>query len=104
LCAAYRQTQYQLRAVAFIQHSYLNDYTGPDDISLKQKHLSKKRKRIEGKPYYDYIKRSMEAYFETLPKIDSLEKRKRQLSEQINAINTPKMQQWKLMNSPKPKM
>jgi hypothetical protein len=46
----------------------------------------------------------MEAYFETLPKIDSLEKRKRQLSEQINAINTPKMQQWKLMNSPKPKM
>ena len=104
LCTAYRQTQYQLRAVAFIQHSYLNDYTGPDDISLKQKHLSKKRKRIEGKPYYDYIKRSMEAYFETLPKIDSLEKRKRQLSEQINAINTPKMQQWKLMNSPKPKM
>ena len=104
LCAAYRQTQYQLRAVAFIQHSYLNDYTGPDDISLKQKHLSKKRKRIEGKPYYDYIKRSMDSYFETLPKIDSLEKRKRQLSEQINAINTPKMQQWKLMNSPKPKM
>jgi lysophospholipase L1-like esterase len=104
LCTAYRQTQYQLRVVAFIQHSYLNDYTGPDDISLKQKHLSKKRKRIEGKPYYDYIKRSMEAYFETLPKIDSLEKRKRQLSEQINAINTPKMQQWKLMNSPKPKM
>ena len=104
ICTAYRQTQYQLRAVAFIRHSYLNDYTGPDDISLKQKHLSKKRKRIEGKPYYDYIKRSMEAYFETLPKIDSLEKRKRQLSEQINAINTPKMQQWELMNSPKPKM
>jgi lysophospholipase L1-like esterase len=104
LCTAYRQTQYQLRAVAFIRHSYLNDYTGPDNINLKYKHLSKKLKRIEGKPYYNYIKRSIEAYFETLPKIDSLEKRKRQLSEQINAINTPKMQQWKLMNSPKPKM
>ena len=102
LCTAYRQTQYQLRAVAFIRHSYLNDYTGPDNINLKYKHLSKKRKRIEGKPYYDYIKRSMEAYFETLPKIDSLEKRKRQLSEQIHSMYTPKMQQWKLMNSPKP--
>jgi hypothetical protein len=99
LCAAYRQTQYQLRAVAFIRHSYLNDYTGPDDISLKQKHLSKKLKRIEGKPYYDYIKRSMDSYFETLPKIDSLEKRKRQLSEQIHSMYTPKMQQWKLIKS-----
>ncbi len=102
LCTAYRQTQYQLRAVAFIRHSYLNDYTGPDNINLKYKHLSKKRKRIEGKPYFDYIKRSMEAYFETLPKIDSLEKRKRQLLEQIHSMYTPKMQQWKLMNSPKP--
>ena len=101
LCTAYRQTQYQLRAVAFIRHSYLNDYTGPDNINLKYKHLSKKRKRIEGKPYYDYIKRSMEAYFETLPKIDSLEKRKRQLSEQIHSMYTPKMQQWKLIKSPR---
>jgi hypothetical protein len=99
LCAAYRQTQYQLRAIAFIRHSYLNDYTGPDDISLKHKHLAKKLKRIEGKPYYDYIKRSMQAYFETLPKIDSLEKTKRQLSEQINSTYIPKMQQWKLMKS-----
>jgi hypothetical protein len=102
LCAAYRQTQYQLRAVAFIRHSYLNDYTGPDDISLKHKHLAKKLKRIEGKPYYDYIKRSIDDYFQTLPKIDSLEKRKRQLSEQINSMFTPKGQQWKLMNSPSP--
>ena len=104
LCTAYRQTQYQLRAVAFIRHSYLNDYTGPDNINLKYKHLSKKRKRIEGKPYYDYIKRSMEAYFETLPKIDSLEKRKRQLSEQIHSMYTPKMQQWKLIKSPSPRI
>ena len=101
LCTAYRQTQYQLRAVAFIRHSYLNDYTGPDNINLKYKHLSKKLKRIEGKPYYNYIKRSMEVYFETLPKIDSLEKRKRQLSDQINSMDTPKMYQWKLINSPK---
>ena len=104
LCAAYRQTQYQLRAVAFIRHSYLNDYEGPEDISLKHKHLANKLKRIEGKPYYNYIKRSMDDYFETLPKIDSLEKRKRQLSEQINSMYTPKRQQWMLMNSPKPNM
>jgi len=99
LCAAYRQTQYQLRAVAFIRHSYLNDYEGPEDISLKHKHLAKKLKGIEGKPYYNYIKRSMDDYFETLPKIDSLEKRKRQLSDQIHSMYTPKMQQWKLMKS-----
>jgi lysophospholipase L1-like esterase len=104
LCTAYRQTQYQLRAVAFIRHSYLNDYTGPDSINLKYKHLSKKLKRIENKPYYNYIKSSMEAYFETLPKIDSLEKRKRQLSEQLNSIHTPKMQQWKLIKSPSPRI
>ena len=104
LCTAYRQTQYQLRAVAFIRHSYLNDYTGPDNINLKYKHLSKKLKRIEGKPYYDYIKRSMDSYFETLPKIDSLEKRKRQLLEQINSIHTPKMHQWKLIKSPSPRI
>ena len=101
LCATYRQTQYQLRAIAFIRHSYLNDYTGPDDISLKHKHLAKKLKGIEGKPYYNFIKRSMGVFFETLPKIDSLEKRKRQLSDQINSMDTPKMHQWKLMNSPK---
>ena len=99
MCAAYRKTQYQLRAIAFIRHSYLNDYTGPDKIKLKYKHLTKKLKGIEGKPYYNYIKSSIEVYFETLPKIDSLEKRKRQLSEQINSIHTPKMQQWKLIKS-----
>jgi hypothetical protein len=104
LCTAYRQTQYQLRAVAFIRYRYLNDYEGPEDISLKHKHLAKKLKRIEGKAYYNYIKRSMDDYFETLPKIDSLEKRKRQLSEQINSMYTPKRQQWMLMNSPKPNM
>jgi lysophospholipase L1-like esterase len=104
LCTAYRQTQYQLRAVAFIRHSYLNDYTGPDNINLKYKHLSKKLKRIEGKPYYNYIKSSMEEYFETLPKIDYLEERKRQLSEQLNSIHTPKMQQWKLIKSPSPRI
>ncbi len=101
LCATYRQTQYQLRAVAFIRHSYLNDYTGLDDISLKHKHLAKKLKGIEGKPYYNFIKRSMGVFFKTQPKIDSLEKRKRQLSDQINSMDTPKMHQWKLMNSPK---
>ena len=104
LCTAYRQTQYQRRTVAFIRHSYLNDYTGPEEISLKHKHLAKKLKRIEGKPYYDYIKRSMDSYFETLPKIDSLEKRKRQLLEQINSIHTPKMQQWKLIKSLSPRI
>ena len=104
LCTAYRQTQYQLRAVAFIRHSYLNDYKGYEDSKKKELHLAKKLKRIEGKPYYDYIKRSMDDYFETLPKIDSLEKRKRQLYEQIHSMYTPKRQQWMLMNSPKPNM
>jgi lysophospholipase L1-like esterase len=104
LCAAYRQTQYQLRAIAFIRHSYLNDYTGPDNINLKYEHLSKKLKRIESKPYYNYIKSSMDDYFETLPKIDSLEKRKRQLSDQIHSMYTPIRQQWKLIKSPSPRI
>jgi lysophospholipase L1-like esterase len=104
LCAAYRQTQYQLRAIAFIRHSYLNDYSGPDDINLKYEHLTKKLKLIEGKPYYNYINTSIKAFFETLPKIDSLEKRKRQLSDQIHSMYTPRKQQWKLIKGPSPRI
>lgn len=97
LCSAYRQTQYRLRAVAFIRHSYLNDYTGPEDISPKQQHLAKKLESIADKPYYNYIKRSINDYFETLPKVDSLLKRKRELSEQIHLFNNPKKQEWILI-------
>lgn len=95
--ADYRKTSFQLRIVPFITYKYLHHYKGQDDLAEKRMYLNNQLKVIEQKSYYGYIKSSMEAYFETLPKIDSLEKRKRQLSEQINSIHTPKMQQWKLI-------
>lgn len=97
LCSAYRQTQFQLRAVAFIRHSYLNDYKGPEDIKLMQRHLTKKLKIIEGKPYYNYIKKNMEAYFETLPKIDSLKNRLDTIQNIIYFNNTPQQLGWRLV-------
>ena len=73
LCAAYRKTEFQLRTIAFINHSYLNDYNGSNDVQHVKKHLDSKLKKIEGKPFYGYIKKNVQSYFETLPKIDSLE-------------------------------
>ncbi|MDA1177155.1 MAG: SGNH/GDSL hydrolase family protein [Bacteroidetes bacterium] len=99
IIADYRKTSFQLRIIPFIKYKYLQNYNGQDDLAEKRMYLNNQLKVIEQKPYHGYIKSSMEAYFETLPKIDSLEKRKRQLSEQIHSFYSPKKQQWKLIKS-----
>jgi len=97
IIADYRKTSFQLRIIPFIKYKYLQNYNGQDDLAEKRMYLNNQLKVIEQKPYHGYIKSSMEAFFETLPKIDSLEKRKRQLSEQIHSFYSPKKQQWKLI-------
>jgi len=104
IIADYRKTSFQLRIIPFIKYKYLQNYNGQDDLAEKRMYLNNQLKVIEQKPYHGYIKSSMEAYFETLPKIDSLEKRKRQLSEQIHSMYTPRMQQWKLIKGPSPRI
>ena len=90
LCAEYRKTGYQLRAVPFIDFKYLHDYNGPNNVLQKKLHLDKKLDEIKGKPYYNYIKKSMDAYFETLPQVDSLQKRLTQIKAEIYSKNKPK--------------
>ena len=90
LCAEYRKTGYQLRAVPFIKFKYLHDYNGPNNVLQKKLHLDKKLDEIKGKPYYNYIKTSMDAYFETLPKVDSLKNRLNQIQAEIFLNNKPK--------------
>ena len=60
-----------------MEYKYLRDFSGDNQLQGKQIHLNKKLKAIEGKPYHNYIKKSMDAYVETLPKQDSLNKQLR---------------------------
>lgn len=100
----YRKTSYQLRIIPFITYKHLQNYKGQDNLAEKRKYLNERLKLFEQKPYHGYIKSSMESYFKTLQKKDSLVKRKHQLSEQIYSINTPKEQKWKLIKSSNPKI
>ncbi|MDA0316526.1 MAG: SGNH/GDSL hydrolase family protein [Bacteroidetes bacterium] len=96
LCEDYRKTSYLLRAVPFMEFKYLRDYNGNNQLQEKQIHLNKKLKTIEGKPYHNYIKKSMDAYVETLPKQDSLNKQLRQVQNAIYKKNKPKTLEWRL--------
>jgi len=96
LCQDYRKTSYQLRAVPFMEYKYLRDYSGDNQLQGKQIHFNKKLKAIEGKPYHNYIKKSMDAYVETLPKQDSLNKQLRQVENAIYKKNKPKILEWRL--------
>tara|TARA_Y100000385_G_scaffold94283_1_gene97458 strand:- start:221 stop:1606 length:1386 start_codon:yes stop_codon:yes gene_type:complete len=97
LCEDYRKTSYQLRAVPFMEFKYLRDYSGVNQLQGKQIHLNKKLKAIEGKPYFNYIKKSMDAYVETLPKQDSLKNRLKIIEKLIYKKNSPKNLEWKLV-------
>ena len=97
LCKDYRKTGYQLRAVPFIEFKYLRDYSGANNLLGKQKHLEKKLKIIEGKPFYNYIKKSIDVYFETLPKQDSLKNRLQLIENSIYEENKPTQLKWRLV-------
>ena len=101
LCKEYRKTGYQLRAVPFIEFKYLRDYRGANNLLGKQKHLEKKLKIIEGKPFYNYIKKSIDVYFETLPKQDSLKNRLQLIENSIYEENKPTQLKWRLVKNMK---
>ena len=99
LSEEYRKVGFELRIIPFINYKYLRDYIGPDNLVDKRNYLDAQLMKIKQKPYYGYIKRSMETYFETLSKTDSLKNIKNQLSELIHSMYTPKVQRWKLVKS-----
>ena len=96
LCAAYRKTEFQLRTVAHIKYTFLNDYKGKNDVALVKKHLDRKLKKIDGKPFYGYIKNSMDTYFEILPKVDSLEKKIERIKTLMQLENRTSPHEWVL--------
>lgn len=97
LCKEYRKTGYQLRVIPFIEFKYLHDYSGAKNLLGKQKYLEKKLKIIEGKPFYNYIKKSIGAYFKTLPKQDSLKNRLQLIKNSIYEENIPTQLKWRLV-------
>ena len=99
LCQEYRKTGYQLRAVPFMVFKYLRDFTGPNNLYSKQIHLEKKLKKIEGKPFYNYIKKSMHDYYETLPRQDSLTNRLKKIEKAIYMKNKPRTRSWSIVKN-----
>ena len=97
LCQEYRKTGYQLRAVPFIAFKYLRDYNGPDTLNNKKIFLDDKLKKIEGQPFYNYIKKSIQEYNETLPKLDSLKIRLKQIERIIYKKNKPRTMNWSIV-------
>jgi len=99
LCDEYRKTSYQLRAVPYIKFKYLNDYRGEQNALATRAFLNKKLMPLKGKSYHGYIKKSMDEYFETLPRLDSLENRLLEIHNSIYVVNKPKSLVWNLVKN-----
>jgi len=97
LCQEYRKTGYQLRAVPFIAFKYLRDYNGPDTLKNKKIFLDNQLKKIEGQPFYNYIKKSVHKYYQTLPILDSLKTRLNQIEHTIYKKNKPRAMNWSIV-------
>ncbi|MDB9912547.1 SGNH/GDSL hydrolase family protein [Flavobacteriaceae bacterium] len=97
LCQEYRKTGYQLRAVPFINYKYLRDYNGPDRLKNKKIFLDNQLKKIEGQPFYNYIKKSIHEYYKTLPRLDSLKIRLKQIEHIIYKKNKPRAMNWSIV-------
>ena len=99
LCQEYRKTGYQLRAVPFMVFKYLRDFTGPNNLYSKQIHLEKKLKKIEGRPFYNYIRKSMHDYYETFPRQDSLTDQLKKIEKAIHVKNKPETRSWSIVKN-----
>lgn len=99
LCEDYRKTGYQLRAVPFMVFKYLRDYTGPNNVPSTQIHLEKKLKKMKGAAFYKYIKKSMQDYYEVLPKQDSLNNRLKKIAKEIYRKNKPTKRSWSIVKN-----
>ena len=97
LCQEYRKTGYQLRAVPFIAFKYLREYNGPNTLKNKKIFLDNQLKKIEGQPFYNYIKKSIHEYYQTLPRLDSLKIRLKQIEHIIYKKNKPRAMNWSIV-------
>jgi lysophospholipase L1-like esterase len=101
LSEEYRKVGFELRIIPFINYKYLRDYIGPDNLVDKRNYLDAQLMKIKQKPYYGYIKRSMEMYFKTINKIDSLKMALTEISKNINLTSETEKNIWKLVENQK---
>jgi lysophospholipase L1-like esterase len=101
LSEEYRKVGFELRIIPFINYKYLRDYIGPDNLVDKRNYLDAQLMKIKQKPYYGYIKRSMEMYFKTINKIDSLKMALTEISKKINLTSETEKNIWKLVENQK---
>lgn len=99
LCRDYRKTGFMLRSVPFIEFKYLRDLENEKTLENKKTHLSNKLNSLKDKPYYNYIKNSIDDYFKTYPIQDSLRNRLFEIKTEIYKKNKPKNLNWSVIKN-----
>jgi len=61
--------------------------------------LEKKLKKMKGAAFYKYIKKSMQDYYEVLPKQDSLNNRLKKIAKEIYRKNKPTKRSWSIVKN-----
>ena len=96
LCDTYRKVAFKLRVIPFIETRFLKDFKGDQSQSNLTSYLKEQLKKIEGKPFYNYMKKSMERYIEILPNRMSLENQLKTIQEAIYEQNKSVKHEWSL--------
>lgn len=97
LSYTYRKVAFKLRVIPFIETRFLKDYKGDQSRDNLTSYLEEQLKKIEGKPFYNYMKKSMDSYLETLPNRSSLELQLETIQESIYEYNKPVKREWSLL-------
>ena len=97
LCDTYRKVAFKLRVIPFIETRFLKDYKGDQSQSNLTSYLEEQLKKIEGKPFYNYMQKSMARYKEILPNRISLENQLKTIQEAIYEQNKSVKHKWSLV-------
>lgn len=97
LCDTYRKVAFKLRVIPFIETRFLKDFKEDQSQSNLISYLKQQLKKIEGKPFYNYMKKSMERYIEILPNRISLENQLKTIQEAIYEQNKSVKHEWSLV-------
>ena len=96
LCEEYRKVAFKLRVIPFIETRFLKDFNGDHSQSNLTSYL-KEQLKIEGKPFYNYMQKSMERYIGILPNRISLENQLKTIQEAIYEQNKSVKHKWSLV-------
>lgn len=97
LCENYRKLAFKLRVIPFIETRFLKDYKGDQSRDNLTSYLEEQLKKIEGKPFYNYMQKSMDSYLETLPNRSSLKLQLKSIHNAIYVKNNPVKHEWTIV-------